>query len=342
MNKTVMTLLAIIVICPGLSSSATAADKPGSISAEGLSWDREAITMQWRDAEAYCRKKGMRLPTRDELTALSKSANSALITPPGKYWASRLVVGSGDNGTWVDLPSGARGEEVVTAQHHTRCVSGRMKSTDPDFDQVTVITYYNMTRGDEEQLRVVDGKWKAFVRDEPVDLAVVDIENGYLEFEDPGTGGGGTIISAALFLNKDKEPMLAEHQATRSTASCPDNEYVLKTYLLRGSTMIVVDDVLPAIPLELFLAKGFVPKKGDMFKLPGSYLRIEYRLPQKGTTLEAFLYTSLLACSLENFSEGMTAREREAAREFLRNVRKEPVRLKWNKASGRFDLPADK
>jgi hypothetical protein len=67
--------------------------------------------------------------------------------------------------------------------------------------------------------------------------------------------------------------------------------------------------------------------------------RIGYKLPQKGTTVEAFLDFETASCGLGVFGEQMSPAQRNAYKDFLQNVSKEPVKLKWNKASGRFDLP---
>lgn len=207
----------------------------------------------------------------------------------------------------------------------------------PAAERMTVIAYYNMTKGAEAQIKLVDGKWKAFVRNEPVDMAVVDIENGYLEFEDPGTGGGGEQVSAALFLTKDKAPMLAELRIPNSTGQCPDTVYALKTYTLRGGRLAETKDVLPAVPFDLFLKQGYDLKKSAPHVVPDREYRVGYRLPRKGTTVEAFLDVSTASCELEVFGEQMSAAVRDAHREFLQNVSKEPAKLKWNKAVGRFD-----
>jgi len=206
----------------------------------------------------------------------------------------------------------------------------------------TIVDYYNLTKGEGEPKIVPSkGSWRVVSADWSIALTVADIANGYLEYEEQ-FGDGHSTISAALFLTRDKAPMLAELDVQQQAATCSPTEYVLKTFRMNNDRMALATDIVPSLSLGLFLTKGYAPKKSERFKLPGSSLKIGYRLPQKGTTLEAFLYTSTLACSLENFSEGMIAEEREAVREFLRNVSKEPLKLKWNKEAGRFDPPADR
>jgi len=206
----------------------------------------------------------------------------------------------------------------------------------------TVVDYYNLTKGEGEPKIVLSkGSWRVEGADESIVLTVADMANGYLEYEEQ-FGDGHSTISAALFLTGDKVPMLAVLDVQQQAAMCSPTEYVLKNFRMNGERMTLATDIVPSLSLELFLKKGYTLKKSERFKLPGSSLKIGYRLPQKGTTLEAFLYTSTLACSLENFSEGMTAEERDAVREFLKNVGKEPLKLKWNKGTGRFDPPGDK
>ncbi len=96
--------------------------------------------------------------------------------------------------------------------------------------------------------------------------------------------------------------------------------------------------VFPDLPLSLFMKKGYDPRKRAPSISAGRDYRIGYRLPRKGTTAEAFLDASNIECSMAMAGGDMTKEEREAREEFLRNVRKEPVKLKWNKAKGVFEV----
>jgi len=207
-------------------------------------------------------------------------------------------------------------------------------------ERMTVITYFNMTRADEEQVKLIDGKWQALVRDERVALSVADLANGYVEFVDEGTGGGKEEISAALFLAKDKAPMLAVLRITGSSGSCPDPTYGLTTYTLEAGKLRAATDIVPKVPLGLFFENGYTPQESGPEMIPAQEYRLGYKLPRKGTTLEAFLDTSTAACTLGAFGDQLSAASRAAHEKFLANVRKEPVTLKWNKASGHFDPPA--
>jgi len=207
----------------------------------------------------------------------------------------------------------------------------------------TVVDYYNLTKGENEPKIVQSkGSWHVESADEQITLTVADIPNGYLEFVDTGTGGGSTTVSAALFLAGNGEPMLAVLEAGSTTGTCPDPTYVLKIFHMEMDRMDQIRKVLPELPLGLFLKKGYDPKKSAPNVLPDQSYRIGYRLPRKGTTLEVFLETSNIACGMAMLDGAMPKKEREEREEFLRNVRKEPVKLKWNKGTGRFDLPADK
>ena len=207
----------------------------------------------------------------------------------------------------------------------------------PADDKATVITYYNMTRGDEEKLRFMDGKWIFIVPDQSVKITVLDIENGYFEYRT----GIGVKVTVALFMAKNREPMLAEFHEYYGTDGCPDAEYIIRTYKLREGRMAEVRNILPVIHLELFFKNGYDPKKIAPYVAPdrdwNKYIR--YRLPQMGTTVEAFLYAGDLECAISRSGESMAAKERGTRREFLNNLRKEPVKLKWNMETGTFDPP---
>ena len=207
----------------------------------------------------------------------------------------------------------------------------------------TVIDYYNLTKGEGEP-KIVQGKgsWLVENADGPITLTVADIPNGYLEYVDPGTGGGSTTISAALFLKGNGEPMLAVLEAGSTTGTCPDPTSVLKIFHMEMGRMDQIRKVLPELPVSLFLNKGYDPKKSAPNVLPDTSYRIGYRLPRKGTTMEVFLETSNIACGMAMAGGDMPKKEREEREGFLQNVRKEPVKLKWNKTFGVFDTPLDR
>jgi len=207
-------------------------------------------------------------------------------------------------------------------------------------ERMTVITYFNMTRSAEEQVKLIDGKWKVFLMNGPENMAVTDIENGYLEFVDEGTGGGKTTISAALFLTKDKAPMLAVLSISGPSGSCPDDAYTLKTYTLQQGKLAEAKDIMPGVPFESFLKKSYDLKKSADYIVAYRDYRVGYRLPRKGTTIEAFLDVSTAECAVGAFGDQMSPEKRNAINELLQNVVKEPVKLKWNKAAGKFELPA--
>jgi hypothetical protein len=201
-------------------------------------------------------------------------------------------------------------------------------------ERMTVIDYYNMNKHDYLKIEKRDGVWKGQGDSGWQPLKVADIANGYVEYEDPGhnNGAGRATYSGALFLTADRQPMLALLQTITSTESkCPDTSYTLEAYRMQGDQMVEAADVVPPLPTGLFL------KKGASTEIATTY-SVGYRLPRKGTTVEAFLDTSYISCILEKSSKEMKKQDIDAAREFLKNVRTEPVKLKWNKADGKFEL----
>jgi len=205
----------------------------------------------------------------------------------------------------------------------------------------TVIDYYNLTRGEgEPKIVQKNGSWRIETSNDSLALSIVDIPNGYLEFVDSGTGGGSTTITAALFLTRAGEPMLALLEAVSTTGTCPEPIFALKIFHMEMGRMSQIRKVLPELPLNLFLNKGYDPKKNAPNVLPDQSYRIGYRLPRKGTTMEVFLETSSIACGMAMAGSDMPKKEREEREGFLRNVRKEPVSLMWNKDTGLFDLQA--
>jgi hypothetical protein len=188
---------------------------------------------------------------------------------------------------------------------------------------LTVIDYYNMNKHDNLKIEKRDGVWNGQGDSGWHPLKVEDIANGYVEYGDPGynNGAGYATYSGALFLTNDKQPMFALLQTITSIEQkCPKTTYTLETYRMQGDQMVEATDVMPQLPLSLFMKKGTSTEKSE------TAYAIGFRLPRKGTTVEAFLDTSSPYC----------------VRELLKNARLEPVKLKWNKATGRFEIQADR
>jgi len=283
----------------------------------------------------------MRLPTREELVSVYESGIGNLSKPTGEYWASRLVIGSGDYASMVNLQSGAGGTGILTEHHYCRCVSGSIKSTDPDNMQVTVMTYYNMLKADDEQIRVLNGKWCAVLQGEAIELNVADVENGYMEFKDPGTGGGGTAISAALFLMNNQTPVLAELRTTGSTGTCPETEYELKTYKRVDNKMVEAPDIVPRLTMAHFVSTNYDLKKCDAFVKLGHNVKIGYKL-SKDKSVEAFLDISTLSCALSLAADNLLNQQDKNIKEFLDHVGESPMKLEWDKETGIFKLPGNR
>lgn len=219
--------------------------------------------------------------------------------------------------------------------------TGAARKSEPPA-KMNIIDYINMTENSSLKIEKQEGVWKGQGDSGWFALKVADIANGYVEYDDAGydNGAGSASYSAALFLDKDRQPLLAVLRVVRSTGTCPDPVYELTTFRMSGDRMAPAGDIVPALPLGLFLKKGFVPKKGDLYEFPGRFLKQGYKLPQKGTTLEAFLDAEDLACVLAVAGSEMKKQERDEREELLRNLRKEPVKLKWNKAQGVFEVQA--
>jgi len=191
----------------------------------------------------------------------------------------------------------------------------------PKPKQLTVIDYYNMNKHDYLKIEQRDGVWKGQGDSGWRPLKVADIANGYVEYDDPGhnNGAGYATYSGALFLTSDRQPLFALLQTiTSSEQKCPKTMYTLETYRMDNGQLVEVTDVLPSLPLSLFMKKGSSTESGSDYS-------IGFRLPRKGTTVEAFLDTTAPSC----------------AKDLLRNARTEPIKLKWNKAAGRFDPPVN-
>lgn len=91
-------------------------------------WGPFEAEMNWSNAAARCEKKGMRLPTIEELKAAHRSGETASWRPIGWYWSSndagdssRAWALSTGTGMAMDRP------KVESGYHYVRCRKGPVR-----------------------------------------------------------------------------------------------------------------------------------------------------------------------------------------------------------------------
>jgi formylglycine-generating enzyme required for sulfatase activity len=95
----------------------------GKIYAAGLYWDTEVVKLNWQEAMEYAARKGMRLPTKDELLAGFNSGNQALRNPADYYWSATTYANDTSSAWLVNFYGGYAYAYGKTSISYARCVS---------------------------------------------------------------------------------------------------------------------------------------------------------------------------------------------------------------------------
>lgn len=205
-----------------------------------------------------------------------------------------------------------------------------------------VIEYYRMIpedalTGSRYQLRQDAGKWKCASTTGQELLPVVDVPNGYLRIDDPGTGGGTLIQEVALFLDEKKKPFIGLNVTQfDGVGEAGTLQFFMED---KGALVDCTAKIMPAMGLRHFFAESFHQKLKSVERL-GSLCQIVFSLPRQGTTIKAMLRSSRLEMNLANASPGSA--DKKLLEEMKKSIRYTQIELPWNRARGLFTIGAKK
>jgi hypothetical protein len=198
-------------------------------------------------------------------------------------------------------------------------------------------------------LRVNGKKWKTESiagYDIPV---LVDIENGFIQIEDSGTGGSFTTTQVAIFRAHNGEAIIAFYQLIQEAVPFGYQGTGPKFYRWDESTnsmVNVTDQVFPEITVGDFgidettfvnLNRIQDPAFKMLFKPDTLFF---YRLPRYGTNIVVHLVANKK--EIENylsFDVGQKSyKDKEILSSYAKDINMEVIKLKWDKKKSRFVL----
>ena len=172
--------------------------------------------------------------------------------------------------------------------------------------------------------------------------AVVDIENGYIEIVDRGTGGGFINHEVAVFDSKNRGRVIALNifggDGTRASAAG------IKFFVRQGSGwQDVTAEVLPGIDWTMFYQPNQWNmedlKKGVQIAAREKIELVRYKLPRIGTTLRASFLRENIIIRGQYTTTGLTAEESRILASMVNTLARSRIMLKWDREKGVFRLP---
>ncbi len=167
-----------------------------------------------------------------------------------------------------------------------------------------------------------NGKW--FTVSIDTIYPTVDIRNGFIEIKDEGTGDGELRTQVVLYRKIDGSALIGVSLSEFNGFAPPGKLYFLEMHY--GKWEIVTNKVFPQISIHNFMKPGYkIPES-----IEGNYWwRIYYNLPRYGTNIQVEIDTTTMhyECNSEN---------KKTACDFLNNITRNPVILKWDKPNTRF------
>jgi hypothetical protein len=162
--------------------------------------------------------------------------------------------------------------------------------------------------------------------EEPFEVAVVDVKNGYIEFTDPGTGGGDLTYQFVLFRMADGAPVIGITKTFFDGAGIDQTYYFLRPE--DPKQIDWTDYTLPEIDGFSFLRDDSAEEERIVRKL----LPVTIELPRVGTTAKAKVFTGLK----DIYCRGDQNEYSDYCVLFDQLQRTE-IALRWNKEMGRFE-----
>lgn len=163
---------------------------------------------------------------------------------------------------------------------------------------------------------------------------VVDIPNGYLRIEDPGTGGGSLGYECALFLDADKQPHVALIHFSFDGVTM---ENTFSLFARKGTAYTDrTAEGLPKMGLSLFLKDPNDIKRITSVVEKKFLYMIRIDLPRYGTDVKATLtvFTGKVEAQME--SSGVSRKEKAECGTFLKLPKYETVIFTWDAKKAAF------
>ncbi|MBP9078305.1 MAG: hypothetical protein KBG02_15660 [Haliscomenobacter sp.] len=235
--------------------------------------------------------------------------------------------------TACNKPASGSRQNTETAAETTPSQSAEPDTTPaaPETTQTKDVLYYYRTLeapfATEYPLQESKGKWVCLSpsTSEPLEDIVVDLNNGFIQIVDPGTGGGDWTIQCVLFRMANGAPVLGLSKTFFDGTGIRQDIHILRPEDARRRDW--TDYALPKIDGFSFLRDDSAEEEEIVHQL----LPVTIELPRYGTTAKAKVYTGLqdLYCrgGENEFSDYCG---------LFQQVRRAEILLKWNKEQGKF------
>jgi hypothetical protein len=152
--------------------------------------------------------------------------------------------------------------------------------------------------------------------------ALVDLKNGYAGWIDNGTGGGSVAVEIAKFKKADGSQMVVYK---RSTYDGVLNTLNLQVFSLQKEHLVPINDVLPNLTINDFLATPDKTIKPEMHPKILMGAHFEVKLPRTGTSIIG----TISAQEAENSA---------IAAPFGKKLRYKQIELLFDKVTGKFKI----
>ncbi len=169
---------------------------------------------------------------------------------------------------------------------------------------------------------------------------IVDLANGYIEFNDEGTGGGNVSLKVVLFRKSDEAPIIGVSIGGFNGLYFEDTTTF---YEKKKSTWVEATSVFPTLEIEHFLQAKYTDQffKKDAFVTPNLTTLTE--LPRVGTSLNLVLNFNKFDYLIEanqnpSTQKSFTETERNKLEEIIDNIAIESFQLNFDKTAAKFKI----
>ncbi|WP_282775457.1 hypothetical protein [Phaeodactylibacter xiamenensis] len=255
--------------------------------------------------------------------------------------------------TWAFLSvalmacSGGTGQDVskapATDTDTAEAIQEQPEASSPPSDEApgaetdkrkNVLDYYRSLEppyNSPYELTQKENKWIAESTLEMEVDATVDLKNGFIEIIDEGTGGGTYHVQVVLFRLANGNPMIAVSKKAYDGFSATQEYHFLRPE--HPDQYDWTEHTLGALSVFDFLE----PDYAEDPKILEEALPVLLDLPQQGTTLTASVFTGkrFYYCG-----DSASPEEQVACPAFDR-LRREEIKLHWDRASGQFLFPPE-
>jgi len=171
---------------------------------------------------------------------------------------------------------------------------------------------------------------------------VVDLENGYIEIVDRGTGGGFINHELSIFDSKKRGRVVALNSlggdGTRASSAG------IKFFVREASSWKdVTAEVLPGIDWTMFYQSNQWNmedlKKGVQIAAREKIELVRYKIPRIGTTLRASFLRENIIIRGQYTTSGLSQEESRILASMVNTLARSRIMLRWDKENGVFRLP---